>query len=82
MIIQTQKNRPRLKQRDLIFYPTAIGSERQDDGLDSREHGKRVMKGHAGANLVPLLASNRIEKEVIHTKHSDSEITFYGNTRS
>ncbi|PWA91389.1 golgi-body localization protein domain-containing protein [Artemisia annua] len=56
------------------------GSEPQDDGLDSRDHWKRVMQGHAGANLVPLVASNRIGKEVIETEHGKSAITFYGNS--
>ncbi|PWA78484.1 Armadillo-like helical [Artemisia annua] len=56
------------------------GSEPEDDGLDSRDHWKRVMQGHAGANLVPLVASNRIGKEVIETEHGKSAITFYGNS--
>ena len=41
-----------LEGAEILFYPTAIGSEPQDQGLDSREHWKRVMQGHAGANLV------------------------------
>jgi N-carbamoylputrescine amidase len=48
---------------ELLFYPTAIGSEPQDAGLDSRDHWQRVMQGHAGANLVPLIASNRVGRE-------------------
>lgn len=44
-----------LQGAELLFYPTAIGSEPQDDGLDSRDHWKRVMQGHAGANLVSFL---------------------------
>ncbi|XP_041993367.1 N-carbamoylputrescine amidase [Salvia splendens] len=69
-----------LQGAEILFYPTAIGSEPQDDGLDSRDHWKRVMQGHAGANLVPLVASNRIGKEIIDTEHGKSEITFYGNS--
>jgi len=69
-----------LQGAEILFYPTAIGSEPQDDGLDSREHWKRVMQGHAGANLVPLVASNRIGKETIQTEHGDSTIKFYGNS--
>ncbi|XP_042026736.1 N-carbamoylputrescine amidase-like isoform X1 [Salvia splendens] len=65
---------------EIVFYPTAIGYEPQDDGLDTRNHWKRVMQGHAGANLVPLVASNRISKEIIDTEHGKSEITFYGNS--
>ncbi|KAK9126364.1 hypothetical protein Scep_015210 [Stephania cephalantha] len=69
-----------LQGAEILFYPTAIGSEPQDDGLDSRDHWKRVMQGHAGANLVPLVASNRIGKEIIETEHGKSKITFYGNS--
>ncbi|KAI8573461.1 hypothetical protein RHMOL_Rhmol01G0279500 [Rhododendron molle] len=69
-----------LQGAEILFYPTAIGSEPQDTGLDSRDHWKRVMQGHAGANLVPLVASNRVGKEIIETEHGKSEITFYGNS--
>ncbi|KAL2469803.1 N-carbamoylputrescine amidase [Abeliophyllum distichum] len=69
-----------LQGAEILFYPTAIGSEPQDDGLDSRDHWRRVMQGHAGANLVPLVASNRVGKEIIQTEHGKSEITFYGNS--
>ncbi|XP_022864874.1 N-carbamoylputrescine amidase-like isoform X1 [Olea europaea var. sylvestris] len=69
-----------LQGAEILFYPTAIGSEPQDDGLDSRDHWRRVMQGHAGANLVPVVASNRIGKEIIQTEHGKSEITFYGNS--
>ncbi|KAM6595286.1 hypothetical protein CsatA_005810 [Cannabis sativa] len=69
-----------LQGAEILFYPTAIGSEPQDHELDSRDHWKRVMQGHAGANLVPLVASNRIGKEVIETEHGKSEIKFYGNS--
>eukprot|EP00249_Psilotum_nudum_P000784 c12904_g1_i1 orf=148-1284(+) len=65
---------------EVLFYPTAIGSEPQDAGLLSCEHWRRVMQGHAGANVVPLVASNRIGREVIETEHGPSEITFYGNS--
>ncbi|KAK9185633.1 hypothetical protein WN943_025990 [Citrus x changshan-huyou] len=69
-----------LQGAEILFYPTAIGSEPQDDGLDSRDHWRRVMQGHAGANVVPLVASNRIGKEIIETQHGKSQITFYGNS--
>ncbi|KAM0947464.1 putative N-carbamoylputrescine amidase [Dioscorea sansibarensis] len=69
-----------LQGAEVLLYPTAIGSEPQDQELDSREHWKRVMQGHAGANLVPLVASNRIGKETIKTEHGDSTIAFYGNS--
>ncbi|XP_013631335.1 PREDICTED: N-carbamoylputrescine amidase isoform X1 [Brassica oleracea var. oleracea] len=69
-----------LQGAEVLFYPTAIGSEPQDQGLDSRDHWRRVMQGHAGANVVPLVASNRIGKEIIETEHGPSQITFYGNS--
>ncbi|WP_417584642.1 N-carbamoylputrescine amidase [Nitrincola sp.] len=61
---------------ELLFYPTAIGSEPQDNGLDSRDHWQTVQCGHAGANLVPLIASNRTGIET----EGDSSITFYGSS--
>lgn len=67
-----------LQGAEVLFYPTAIGSEPQDDGLDSRDHWRRVMQGHAGANVVPLVASNRIGMEIIETEHGNSQIKFYG----
>ena len=41
-----------LQGAEILLYPTAIGTEPQDAGLDSCDHWKRVMQGHAGANLV------------------------------
>ncbi|HYD98915.1 MAG TPA: N-carbamoylputrescine amidase [Alphaproteobacteria bacterium] len=61
---------------DLLFYPTAIGSEPQDHTIDSKDHWTRVMQGHAGANLTPLIASNRIGKEEMES----SSILFYGSS--
>ena len=49
-----------LQGAELLFYPTAIGSEPQDPLINSRMHWQRVMQGHAAANLVPVIASNRI----------------------
>jgi N-carbamoylputrescine amidase len=65
-----------LKGAELLFYPTAIGSEPQDASLDSRDHWTRVMQGHAGANLIPLIASNRIG----HEEAESCGITFYGSS--
>ena len=62
--------------QQVLFYPTAIGSEPQDPQLNSYPHWCRVMQGHAGANLMPLVASNRVGKEIM----SRSEITFYGGS--
>jgi len=65
-----------LQGAELLFYPTAIGSEPQDSTLDSRDHWQRVMQGHAGANLVPLVASNRVGREAGVT----AATTFYGSS--
>jgi N-carbamoylputrescine amidase len=61
---------------ELLFYPTAIGSEPHDPSIHSRDHWQRVQQGHAGANLMPLIASNRIGRE----QQDDSDITFYGGS--
>lgn len=48
---------------DLLLYPTAIGSEPNDPGLDTRDPWRRVMIGHAVANATPVAAANRIGTE-------------------
>lgn len=65
-----------LQGAELLFYPTAIGSEPHDPTITSREHWQRVQQGHAGANLMPLIASNRIGRE----DQDDYHITFYGSS--
>jgi N-carbamoylputrescine amidase len=66
-----------LKGAEILFYPTAIGTEPPPaPPLDSSAHWRRVMQGHAGANLAPLVASNRYGREVGET----AEITFYGTS--
>jgi len=61
---------------DLLLYPTAIGSEPADPTVDSRDHWQRVMQGHAAANIVPVVASNRIGVEQGKT----CTMTFYGSS--
>ncbi|MBU0726512.1 MAG: N-carbamoylputrescine amidase [Alphaproteobacteria bacterium] len=61
---------------DFLFYPTAIGSEPQDSSLDSMEHWRITMRGHAAANMLPLVASNRIGRE----QGDAASITFYGSS--
>lgn len=62
---------------EILFYPTAIGSEPPPaPPVDSSAHWRRVMQGHAGANVVPLVASNRFGREAGET----CEITFYGTS--
>ena len=65
-----------LKGAEILFYPTAIGSEPQDASIDSKDHWQRTMQGHAAANVMPLVASNRIGKEDGET----CSITFYGSS--
>lgn len=68
-----------LQGAELLFYPTAIGSEPQDASIDSKDHWQRAQQGHAAANLVPVIASNRIGTE---SSKDDSawRITFYGSS--
>jgi N-carbamoylputrescine amidase len=62
---------------EILFYPTAIGSEPQDATWDSSGHWQRVMQGHAGANVMPLVASNRIGVEA---GKNGTSLTFYGSS--
>lgn len=49
---------------EMLLYPTAIGSEPILD-VDSNSHWRRVMQGHAAANLMPVVAANRIGVETV-----------------
>ena len=62
---------------DILLYPTAIGSEPPPaPPIDSRDHWRRVMQGHAAANLMPVVASNRVGVET----GASADITFYGTS--
>ncbi len=52
-----------LQGAEILLYPTAIGSEPNDSTIQSADHWQRVMQGHAGANMVPLVAANRVGRE-------------------
>lgn len=65
-----------LRGAEVILYPTAIGSEPHDPTYDSSRHWQRVMQGHAGANLVPVVAANRVGVET-GRQHT---LTFYGTS--
>ncbi|HEX8231799.1 MAG TPA: N-carbamoylputrescine amidase [Caulobacteraceae bacterium] len=52
-----------LQGAEALFYPTAIGSEPHDASLDTRDPWRRVMQGHAVANVIPVIAANRIGHE-------------------
>ncbi|KAG7336612.1 hydrolase [Nitzschia inconspicua] len=54
-----------LQGADVLMYPTAIGTEPQDPTIDSVGHWQRVMQGHAAANVVPVVASNRYGTEIL-----------------
>jgi N-carbamoylputrescine amidase len=48
---------------DILFYPTAIGTEPHDPDLDTSRLWRRAMIGHAVSNVVPIVAANRIGTE-------------------
>ena len=72
-----------LQGAELLFYPTAIGSEPVLD-CDSMPHWRRCMQGHAAANLMPVIAANRIGKERVSPCRENggqtSELEFYGSS--
>ena len=61
---------------ELIFYPTAIGSEPDNSDFDSKDSWQIVMQGHAAANCVPVIASNRIGPE----SNDRFSMSFYGSS--
>ena len=61
---------------EIIVYPTAIGSEPAFPDLDSAGHWQRVMQGHAAANMVPVIASNRTGREAA----GNVALDFYGSS--
>lgn len=62
---------------EVLFYPAAIGSEPPPaEPYDSRDAWRRVMQGHAAANAMPVIASNRVGSE----KGEAGEMTFYGSS--
>ncbi len=72
-----------LEGAELIFFPTAIGSE-PILNTDSMGHWRRVMQGHAAANLVPVIATNRIGLEEVkpceENGNQTSSLRFYGSS--
>jgi N-carbamoylputrescine amidase len=58
---------------EILFYPTAIGSEPHDSSLDTRDPWRRAMQGHAVSNVIPVVAANRIGTEA-------SGQTYYGSS--
>lgn len=72
-----------LEGAELLFYPTAIGSEPILE-CDSMPHWRRCMQGHAAANLMPVIAANRIGREVVQpcaeNGGQESALEFYGSS--
>lgn len=68
---------------ELLFYPTAIGSE-PILNTDSMLHWRRVMQGHSAANVMPVIAANRIGKEDVlpcaENNNQSSSLVFYGSS--
>src|SRR6478736_7308208 len=62
---------------EILLYPTAIGSEPPNPGYDSSTHWQNTMRGHAAANIMPLMASNRVGTETAPDGRSD---IFYGRS--
>lgn len=62
---------------EMLLYPTAIGSEPPAPDYDSQPHWEMTMRGHAAANIMPLVASNRIGREVAP---GGRDVTFYGSS--
>lgn len=66
---------------EVLLYPTAIGSEPPPaPPLDSRLHWQRTQQGHAAANLMPLVASNRIGTEYARQAPQLLHLRFYGSS--
>ncbi|GLT02029.1 N-carbamoylputrescine amidase [Sphingobium jiangsuense] len=61
---------------EMLFFPTAIGSEPYDDSLDTSRMWRRAMVGHAVSNCMPVIAANRIGTE----GEGASEQSFYGHS--
>lgn len=68
---------------DILLYPTAIGSEPILD-TDSMPHWRRTMMGHSAANIIPVVAANRVGTEEVlpsaENSHQSSSLTFYGSS--
>ncbi len=63
---------------EMLFYPTAIGSEPYDGELNTSRMWRRAMQGHAVSNCMPVIAANRIGEEQM--PGSTSPQSFYGHS--
>lgn len=68
---------------DIILYPTAIGKEPILE-VDSMGHWRRTMQGHSGANIIPVVAANRVGVEDVapstENNNQESSLEFYGSS--
>jgi N-carbamoylputrescine amidase len=65
-----------LQGAEILFYPTAIGSEPQDLSIDTHLQWQRAMQGHAVANAIPIVAANRIGVE----ENDGATQSYYGRS--
>ncbi len=65
---------------EILMYPTAIGSEPHDAELNTAAPWQRVMQGHAVANVIPVIASNRIGTESLISPQNGAGQSFYGHS--
>ena len=72
-----------VKGAELLFYPTAIGSEPILE-VDSMPHWRRCMQGHSACNLMPVIAANRVGLETVEpcaeNGNQSSSLWFYGSS--
>ncbi|MBE6876979.1 MAG: N-carbamoylputrescine amidase [Ruminococcus sp.] len=72
-----------LQGAQLLFYPTAIGSE-PILNCDSMPHWRRCMKGHSASNIIPVIAANRYGLEEVSPCEENAEqksaLQFYGSS--
>ena len=72
-----------VKGAELLFYPTAIGSE-PILSVDSMPHWRRCMQGHSASNLMPVIAANRVGLEEVTPCEANgnqkSALKFYGSS--
>lgn len=68
-----------LQGAEMLLFPTAIGTEPDFPEQDSQPHWTMTQRGHAAANIMPVIASNRIGTE--KSKFIDNyEMTFHGSS--
>ncbi|UWQ33814.1 N-carbamoylputrescine amidase [Leisingera sp. M527] len=65
-----------LQGAEVLLFPTAIGTEPKNPELDSSGHWRRTMQGHAAANMIPVVASNRVGTE----QEGETAGVFYGTS--